>query len=309
MSTLLSVQDVYKSYGSYEAVKGVSFDIKEGSLFGLLGPNGAGKTSLIRMITTITTIDKGKILFQSSPLKESSSNYMGYMPEERGLYKKMKVGEQLLYLTQLKGFSKKEAKSMIMEWLEKFQIEDWWDKKVNELSKGMQQKIQFIATVVHRPKLIILDEPFSGLDPINTNLIKDEIADLKKTGSSIIFSTHRMEQVEEICENILLINKGEKILSGPLKDIKNTYKKNRFEISFRGTSPANIGELATIINEQKGYIQLQKRQGESINSILSSFIENGAEIQGLNEILPSLNEIFIEQVGDNSIITENNHAV
>ena len=202
MNSILKVNNVIKRYGDYTAVNGINLELKRGKIFGLLGPNGAGKTSLIRMMTTITAIDEGQILFNGKDLNADSPQYIGYMPEERGLYKKMKVGEQLLYLAQLKGLSKNQAKEKIGYWLEKFEINDWWNKEISELSKGMQQKIQFISTVVHEPELLILDEPFSGLDPINTNLIKSEIFNLRDKGTSIIFSTHRMEQVEEICEEI-----------------------------------------------------------------------------------------------------------
>ena len=205
---ILSVQNVVKTYGDYQAVNHVSLDVQKGSVFGMLGPNGAGKTSLIRMITTITAPDSGVIYLDGEKLHARSPEQIGYMPEERGLYKKMKVGEQLLYLAQLKGLTKAQAQQEIDRWFTKFDIKDWWDKKVEDLSKGMQQKIQFIATVLHKPKLLILDEPFTGLDPINTNLIKEEIAGLNEAGTSIIFSTHRMEQVEEICEYMVLINQG-----------------------------------------------------------------------------------------------------
>jgi ABC-2 type transport system ATP-binding protein len=229
---ILSLDNVVKQYHNHTAVDQVSFDIPKGIVFGLLGPNGAGKSSLIRIITSITAADEGVILLDGEPINEMTSSHMGYMPEERGLYKKMKVGEQLLYLAQLKGMDKKEAKESIKNWFIKFGIEDWWGKKVEELSKGMQQKIQFIATVVHNPKLLILDEPFSGLDPINTNLIKDEIAELNRQGTSIIFSTHRMEQVEKVCDRIVLINQGKVILEGDVDQVQQEYKDNIFRIEF-----------------------------------------------------------------------------
>ena len=216
MSQILSLKNIVKRYHKNTAVDDVSFDVKKGSIFGLLGPNGAGKTSIIRIITTITGADEGEVLLDGVKLNNNHPAEIGYMPEERGLYKKMKVGEQLLYLAQLKGLPYDEAKKSILHWMDKFEIRDWWNKKVEELSKGMQQKIQFIATVMHGPKLLILDEPFSGLDPVNTNLIKKEISELRDKGISIIFSTHRMEQVEEICEDIVLINHGKKILEGKL---------------------------------------------------------------------------------------------
>ncbi|MEM6380754.1 MAG: ATP-binding cassette domain-containing protein, partial [Bacteroidota bacterium] len=214
MEHILQLENVVKTSGEYTAVDNVSFSVPKGSIFGLLGPNGAGKTSLIRIITTITRADQGTVYLDGEKLGSRHPSQIGYMPEERGLYKKMKVGDHLMYLARLKGLSKTEAKDKIDHWFNKFEITDWWDKKVEELSKGMQQKIQFIATVIHEPKLLILDEPFSGLDPINANLIKDEIYQLKEAGTSIIFSTHRMEQVEEICEYIVLINKGQNVLQG-----------------------------------------------------------------------------------------------
>ena len=227
MSTsILSIQNVVKTYGAYAAVDHLSLEVPEGRVFGMLGPNGAGKTSLIRMITTITAPDSGEIFLRGERLNARSPEKIGYMPEERGLYKKMKVGEHLLYLAQLKGLSAAAAKKEIYFWLDKFDIRSWWDKKIEELSKGMQQKIQFIATVVHRPPLLILDEPFTGLDPINTAIIKDEITRLNREGTSIIFSTHRMEQVEEICDHIILVNQGKKILDGTVAEVKQQFKKN-----------------------------------------------------------------------------------
>ena len=217
---VLSLRNVVKRYSNHVAVNNVSLDVPKGKIFGLLGPNGAGKTSMIRMITSITRADEGEIFIDGEKLNINSPQVIGYLPEERGLYKKMKVGEQLLYLARLKGLSPRDARMKLNNWLEKFEITSWWDKKVGELSKGMQQKVQFIATVVHEPKLMILDEPFSGLDPINTNLIKDEIHELNQNGTSIIFSTHRMEQVEQICEEIALIHQGEIILQGNVEEIK-----------------------------------------------------------------------------------------
>jgi len=218
--SILRLENVVKTYENHVAVNDVSFEMPEDCIFGMLGPNGAGKTSLIRIITTITRADSGVVLFDGEKLNSSHPSQIGYMPEERGLYKKMGVGEHLLYLARLKGLSKSEANHEIKSWFTKFGIEDWWDKKVEELSKGMQQKIQFISTVVHKPRLLILDEPFSGLDPINTNLIKDEIDELHSKGTSIIFSTHRMEQVEEVCDFIVLINQGKKVLEGRVKDVE-----------------------------------------------------------------------------------------
>jgi len=233
-------------------VDGVSFVVPKGCIFGLLGPNGAGKTSLIRIVTTITKADSGSVFLNGEELNSTHPSKIGYMPEERGLYKKMKVGDHLIYLARLKGMSPSDATDSIKGWMAKFEIEDWWDKKIEELSKGMQQKIQFIATVCHNPPLLILDEPFSGLDPINTNLIKEEIQNLKNSGTSIIFSTHRMEQVEEVCERIVLINAGKKILEGPVEDVKNQFKEHKYQIEFDGGIPTNLLEEYELM-EQKDH--------------------------------------------------------
>jgi len=296
--SILSLQNVVKRYHNHTAVNNTSFEVPKGSIFGLLGPNGAGKTSLIRIITTITGADSGTILLDGEPLNLDHPKDIGYMPEERGLYKKMKVGEQLLYLAQLKGLSKKESKQHLKYWLEKFDIMDWWDKKIEELSKGMQQKIQFIATVVHDPKLLILDEPFSGLDPINTNLIKDEIYELNQKGKSIIFSTHRMEQVEEICEEIVLINKGDKILQGKVDKIKEDHKENVFELKFDGRLPAGFADdTFSVIEDSDEKLLIKIREGHNSNELLSRIITSGIHLRSYREVLPTLNEIFIKNVG------------
>lgn len=296
--SILSLQNVVKKYHNHIAVNNTSFEVPKGSIFGLLGPNGAGKTSLIRIITTITGADSGKVLLDGEPLNLDHPRDIGYMPEERGLYKKMKVGEQLLYLAQLKGLSKGEAKKHLKYWLEKFDIVDWWDKKIEELSKGMQQKIQFIATVVHDPKLLILDEPFSGLDPINTNLIKDEIYELNKKGKSIIFSTHRMEQVEEICEEIVLINKGHKILQGKVSKIKEDHKENVFELQFDGNLPSGFEDgTFSILKDDAEKLLIRIREGHNSNELLRKIIDSGIHLKSFREVLPTLNEIFIKNVG------------
>lgn len=297
---ILRLDQVHKTYGTYAAVNQVSFDVPKGSIFGLLGPNGAGKTSLIRIITTITRADSGTVLLDGERLNNRHPEVIGYMPEERGLYKKMKVGEHLLYLGRLKGLSKEQAQKDLDYWFEKFEIRDWWNKKVEELSKGMQQKIQFIATVLHKPKLLILDEPFSGLDPINSNLIKDEIDELRRQGVSILFSTHRMEQVEEICEKIVLINKGSVILEGKVKDIKNQYKENLFRVDFEGELPAEFAARAAVISQKTDSVTVQMPLGSSSNELLEYLIRNQVIIHGFKEILPSLNEIFIRQVGESN---------
>lgn len=296
IENILELTDVVKTYEKKIAVNKVSFNVPKGSIFGLLGPNGAGKTSLIRIITTITKADAGTVIFDGEYLNSGHPSQIGYMPEERGLYKKMEVGNHLMYLAQLKGMAKKEAKEALLEWFEQFGIQDWWKKKVQELSKGMQQKVQFISTVLHKPKLLILDEPFSGLDPINTNLIKSEIRKMKENGVSIIFSTHRMEQVEEICEQIVLINEGRNILEGGVLDIKNQFKQNLFQIDFLGTLPQEIDFKGQLVEREEGHIVVQLSEGQSPNVLLQQFIQAGVHIKSYNEILPTLNEIFIQQV-------------
>jgi ABC-2 type transport system ATP-binding protein len=297
---VLELENVRKTYQQHVACNDISFIIPEGKIFGLLGPNGAGKTSLIRIITTITRADSGSVLFRGEPLNSSHPSQIGYMPEERGLYKKMKVGEQIIYLARLKGFSKKEAKRELEYWLEKFDIIDWRNKEVAELSKGMQQKIQFICTVIHAPKLLILDEPFSGLDPINTNLIRDEIDELNRKGTTILFSTHRMEQVEQICENIVLINNGQNVLNGPVADIKDQFKENVFQIDFIGDLPSNIAEHVAIITQKETRMVVKLRDMEHANNFLKYLLAHGTIVTGFNEILPTLNEIFIKIVGGTS---------
>lgn len=296
--SILKLENVIKTYDKHVAVNNVSFEVPKGTIFGLLGPNGAGKTSIIRIITTITRADQGVVYLDGEILNGQHPAEIGYMPEERGLYRQMKVGEHLMYLAQLKGLSKKEARSEIDYWLNKFGIQDWWHKKIQELSKGMQQKIQFITTVVHRPKLLILDEPFSGLDPLNTNLIKEEIDKLHESGVSIIFSTHRMEQVEEICEHIVLINKGQNVLEGKMSDIKNQFKRNLFKIEYEGELPKDLLNHSTIIEEEDQSITIQVKQENQSNDVLRYLINKGVYIHAFNEILPTLNEIFIRQVNE-----------
>ena len=293
---ILTISNVVKNYDKHIAVNNVSLSVPKGSIFGLLGPNGAGKTSLIRMITTITRPDSGTILFADEPLNEQHPERIGYMPEERGLYKKMKVGEQLLYLAQLKGMTEADAEKRLKMWFENFGIQTWWDKKVEELSKGMQQKAQFIATVLHEPELLILDEPFSGLDPLNANLIKDEIYEMQQRGTSIIFSTHRMEQVEEICNHIVLIDKGKNVLEGNVQEVRNRFKENIFSIKYTGSAPENITNIATVQTQKPNEMTLQLREGNVSNQILMAFLDNKNTVISFQEILPTLNEIFIQQV-------------
>ncbi len=294
---LLEVKELKKYYATQKAVDNISFSLAPGSIFGLLGPNGAGKTTLIRMITGIFYPDSGDILFDGKkfdPINDVS--YIGYMPEERGLYKKMKIGEQAVYLSQLKGMNRTEATRRVKEWFIKFEMESWWNKKVEDLSKGMSQKLQFVTTVLHEPKLIILDEPFSGLDPVNANLIKDEIYNLSKRGSSIIFSTHRMEQVEEICDHIILMNKGQKILDGTVGSVKQQFKENLFSIGFEETAPQETPQSFTIVKKTPNQWVVKINTGSKPNDVLEYFLRQKVAITHFNELLPSLNEIFIKLV-------------
>jgi ABC-2 type transport system ATP-binding protein len=292
---MLRLENISKSYSNHLAVDNVSFEIPEAKIFGMLGPNGAGKTSTIRVITTITKPDSGQVFLRNAPLSTKMAMQIGYMPEERGLYKKMKVGEQLIYLGQLKGMTYADARSETIRWLTKLDIKDWWGKKVEELSKGMQQKTQFIATVLHRPTLLILDEPFSGLDPLNATIIKDEIDLLHHNGTTIIFSTHRMEQVEEICDSIVLINKGKNVLEGEVKNIKQQFKENLFEIAYDGAFPA-LENICEVITNSDNKATLKLQEGVRPNDVLSRFIQQNTSIIAFQEKLPSLNEIFIRQV-------------
>jgi ABC-2 type transport system ATP-binding protein len=300
---ILEVTDLQKNFATQIAVNKLSFNLEQGSIFGLLGPNGAGKTTLIRMITGIFYPDEGSIRFQGRPFNPTTDIiHIGYMPEERGLYKKMKIGEQALYLAQLKGLSKQEALLKVKEWFIKFEMQSWWNKKIEDLSKGMQQKLQFVITVLHEPKLIILDEPFSGLDPVNSNLIKDEIYQLARNGASIIFSTHRMEQVEEICDHIILMNKGEKILDGSVSGVKQQFKENLFAVGVEGAaSPSDNGwkpESAAfeIVGRRDGQWVVRISEGSRPNDVLRYFIDQGKGVTAFEEILPSLNDIFIRLV-------------
>lgn len=303
---MLEIRNIVKQYSNHRALDGVSFHVEKGGIFGLLGPNGAGKTSLIRIINQITAPDEGDILFDGEHLNPNHISRIGYLPEERGLYKKMEIGEQMLYLAQLKGLSKEEATERIRKWFLRMEMETWWNKKVQDLSKGMQQKVQFVATVVHQPDLIILDEPFSGFDPVNVNIIKEEILELNRQGATIIFSTHRMESVEELCDHIVLIHKSKKILSGSVEDIKNTYKSSTYQLSYRSSSGMQS------LNSQHGLFQIldthQSRQssqhtqitlklneGRQINEVLSYLIPL-VEIQELHEVVPSIHDIFVQQV-------------
>ena len=298
---ILRLEQVVKSYGTFRAVDNVTFDIPKGVVFGMLGPNGAGKTSLIRVITSITKADSGQIWLDGEPIRSTHQSDIGYMPEERGLYKKMKVGEQLTYLARLKGLSAVQAREALSYWFKRLDIVDWWEKKVDELSKGMQQKVQFVATVLHKPKLLILDEPFSGLDPINANLIEAEIRELARQGTSIIFSTHRMEQVEEMCDHIVLINKGKNVLEGEVKEVKQRFKENLFGIGYNGQLPENLQDASrffTLKNNENQHMTVQVADGANTNEVLRYLIGAGMQISSFNEILPSINEIFIRRVNE-----------
>ena len=299
---MLDIRNIVKQYADHRALDDVSMFIPKGKIFGLLGPNGAGKTSLIRIINQITAPDSGSIFFDGEPLSPKHVERIGYLPEERGLYKKMQIGEQMIYLAQLKGLSKEESKQRLKYWFERLQIESWWDKKVEDLSKGMQQKVQFVATVLHEPDLIILDEPFSGFDPVNAQIIQEEILALNKKGATIIYSTHRMESVEALCDNIALIHKSRKILDGSVRDIKEAYRNQTYTISY---DPLQAGdpipqqeELYEIIKHEQGIEQkltIRIQEGKSLNDVLLFLIPQ-VQVHQIFEIIPSMHDIFIDKV-------------
>ena len=299
---LFTASNVTKQYAAHKALERVSISVQEGTIFGLLGPNGAGKTTLIRIINQIIAPDEGELLFQGRKLLPQDVEKIGYLPEERGLYKKMKVGEQALYLAQLKGLSKSEAEKRLMFWFSNFEIIGWWNRKVEELSKGMQQKVQFIVTIIHQPKLLIFDEPFSGFDPINVNLLKEEILSLKESGSTIIFSTHNMASVEELCDHIALIDKAKKVLDGNVKEIKRQFATNTFEIRFntfegelRTILPASFEILESAIEDELRIARIRLPREAGPNDLLTQQIPH-VTIYSLNEIIPSMNDIFIRVV-------------
>lgn len=308
MGKLLEINNVSKFYGAYKALNDISISIDRGSIYGLLGPNGAGKTTLIRIINQITMPDSGSVILDGEPLRPVHIRDIGYLPEERGLYKTMKVGEQALYLAQLKGLSKNEAKQRLKYWFDRLDIGDWWNKNIQELSKGMAQKIQFVVTVLHSPKLLIFDEPFSGFDPINANLIKDEILQLREEGATIIFSTHRMESVEEMCDHIALIHKSNKILDGKLIDIKRAHKSNTFEIGLatenKDLTSAKLSEKYTLSKAsfKSIYDELQFRIQIPENSTPNQLIQELTSMGRLThfvEVIPSANDIFIQNIQNN----------
>lgn len=305
MKHLLVAENVYKHYGNYTALNNISIAVPEGSIFGLLGPNGAGKTTFIRIINQITMPDEGIVTLDGQKLKPEHVQYIGYLPEERGLYKSMKVGEQALYLAQLKGLSKTQAKERLKYWFDRLDIGDWWDKKIEELSKGMAQKIQFVVTVLHQPKLLIFDEPFSGFDPVNANLIKEEILQLQKEGATVIFSTHRMESVEELCDHIALINHANKVLDGKVSDIKISYKSNTYQVGLIAQDQTALqndlrekfqitpADFKSLGDELKLNVKIDPEK--SPNDLLQ-YLTARAQVNHFVEVIPTVNEIFIQTV-------------
>ena len=297
---MLSIRNIVKEYAGHRALSGVSIEVEKGTVFGLLGPNGAGKTSLIRIINQITAPDSGEILINGRKLNQGHIASIGYLPEERGLYKKMEIGEQIVYLAQLKGLTAQEATRRAKKWFVKLEIQDWWKKKIEELSKGMQQKAQFVATVIHEPELIILDEPFTGFDPVNAEIIKNEILELNRNGATIIFSTHRMESVEELCDSIALLNLSHKILDGKVKEIRNQYREGIYLIEYEGTklnsnSPAPFTIIADKPIDGGHQLKLKLNPGTKVNDVLS-YMMPIAGISKVEEIIPTVNEIFIQAV-------------
>ncbi|SEL16598.1 ABC transporter ATP-binding protein [Parapedobacter koreensis] len=298
---MLEVKNIVKQYANHRALDDVSTRVEKGSIFGLLGPNGAGKTSLIRIINQITAPDSGEVYFDGERLNPNHIGRIGYLPEERGLYKKMEIGEQMLYLAQLKGLSRKDAEARIKHWFEKMEMQSWWNKKVEDLSKGMQQKVQFVATVVHQPDLIILDEPFSGFDPVNVSIIKEEILALNRAGATIIFSTHRMESVEELCDSIVLINKSRKILDGKVKAIRNTYRTNTYRVEYLAYEESVLAVEGLFSIENAAHtdgnttLTIRIAEGKTINDVLAYLIPL-VQIHELKEVIPSIHDIFVQQV-------------
>ncbi len=316
MTEILRIHQVSKKYSSHLALNEVSLSVNGQCIFGLLGPNGAGKTSLIRIINQITGPDSGEVFFKGEKISQKHVEKIGYLPEERGLYKKMSVGDQVLYLAQLKGLSRQEARKRAAVWFEKFEMAGWWKKKIEELSKGMQQKVQFIVTVIHEPELLILDEPFSGFDPINAQLIKNEILDLKKNGATVIFSTHNMGSVEELCDNIALINQAQKILDGSVKEIRKTFKTNTYNISFKGQAMGFVNALwagAEVLNKRTEddihYYTIKALNNLQPNQLLQAVLPT-CELLSFNEVIPSMNDIFIQKVneGNANIQINNNYT-
>ncbi len=314
MANLVEIKNIVKDYDGHRALSNVSIDVEQGKIFGLLGPNGAGKTTLIRIINQIIGPDAGEVLFKGQPLRDIHIAQIGYLPEERGLYKKMKVGEQLMYLAQLKGLSRNDARKELETWFERFEISPWWNKPVDALSKGMQQKLQFIATVVHHPELLIFDEPFSGFDPVNAELIKTEILRLKENGSTIIFSTHNMSSVEEICDEIALLNRSEKILCGEVQEIRSRFRSNVYNVEFTGyydhlsaTLTSNFEILKLTKQASQTVVQLKLlAEDMTTNDLLRQLMQWGT-ISRFEEQLPSMHDIFIRSVANQTQEIPQNH--
>lgn len=311
--SILSTENIIKDYTNHRALNGVSIEIPNGSVYGLLGPNGAGKTTLIRIITQITAPDSGKLLFDGRPMRAEDVLRIGYLPEERGLYKKMKVGEQALYLSRLKGLSRADAMTSLKKWFRRFEIQGWWDKKVEELSKGMAQKVQFIVTVIHNPELLIFDEPFSGFDPINAQILKEEILERSREGATVIFSTHNMSSVEEICDHISLINQSKNVLSGSVEDIRRSYSINAFRLDFRGDKSqlnsaldglCSISDAASTPGSKLDSVVLTLNNGITSRDLISA-ANASVDIHHFAEMIPSMNEIFIRVVGDTNAPAQN----
>lgn len=299
----LTTENITKRYANHVALSDVNISVPSKTIYGLLGPNGAGKTTLIRIINQIINADEGSIFINGERLSPHHIGTIGYLPEERGLYKKLKVGEQLIYLAQLKGLSRADALKKVRHWIEKFEIQNWWHKKIEDLSKGMAQKVQFISTVLHEPQLIILDEPFSGFDPVNANLIRDEILELRQKGNTIIFSTHRMETVEELCDHIALINKSKKILEGPKKEVKSKFKTNTYTVEHKGTLSLSDSSYSLVKQREieDGYFEsLIKSPGEKNANQLIQHLIGITEIHSFREMIPSMNDIFIQLVNGSS---------
>lgn len=309
MDYILEAKNVTKTYGDFTALNSVSLAIPKGSIFGLLGPNGAGKTTLLRIINQISLPTSGQILLDGEPLQQHHVAHIGYLPEERGLYKSMKVGEQALYLAQLKGLSKQQARTRLTYWFEKFGIESWWNKKIEELSKGMAQKIQFIVTVLHEPKFLIFDEPFSGFDPVNANLIKDEILKLRDNGATIVFSTHRMESVEELCDYVALIHHGNKLLDGEITEVKKAYRSNQYEVGIKASNITELhNELEELYTISPAYFKslenilkctIQVDTNNTSNNLLQYLMSKG-QVVHFKEVIPSIHDIFIESVTEHA---------
>ncbi|MCL2028452.1 MAG: ABC transporter ATP-binding protein [Bacteroidales bacterium] len=304
MNIILEAKNIHKSYANHKALDDVSISVPRGCVFGLLGPNGAGKTTLIRNINQIIAPDSGEIWFDGERLQPRHIEQIGYLPEERGLYKKMKVGEQAMYLAQLKGLSQKQALEKLKTWFLKFGIENWWDKKVEELSKGMAQKVQFIVTILHNPKLLIFDEPFSGFDPVNVELLKAEMMNLRDKGTTIIFSTHNMGSVEEVCDEIALINKSQVVLNGNVKEIQRQYRNYSYSLTYESTNEINLQPLlpqgfSVLESHPNGHgfftAKIQTPEGSKINNLLTEITKH-VDVTGIQEILPSMNNIFIQTV-------------